>query len=356
MFTPPFCPYGTCSQHLDPEKNFYRGHGSYRPVCRPRPVPRFRCQTCGRTFSRQTFRSDFRDRRPDLNAPLIDLITMGVGIRMSSRRLGLSLRCTELKLRKIAKHLAQQNATLRQPLKGDVEFQFDEIETFETHRSMCPVSVPVLIEKNTRYCVAAKAAPIRPKGKMTPERLEKIAIWDAKPGGPRVDGSRAACVQVLQSGAELLGGDVKLTLFTDEKTTYPVLAKAAFGEKLTAHHTTSSELARTTWNPLFPINHEDARMRDIMGRMRRQSWLVSKRREYLDLALHVHAAHRNYVRPRFNGEKVSAAQMLGFVHRRMTLAELLSWSQCWGKRSPHPLSKRAVSVAAYETAMLAKAQ
>ena len=45
-----------------------------------------------------------------------------------------------------------------------------------------------------------------------------------------------------------------------------------------------------TWNPLFAINHEEAVMRDLMGRLRRESWLVSKKRRYLDLALHLHMA------------------------------------------------------------------
>ncbi|MEQ1893413.1 MAG: hypothetical protein ABL998_12775, partial [Planctomycetota bacterium] len=77
---------------------------------------------------------------------------------------------------------------------------------------------------------------------------------------------------------------------------------------------------------------------------RRESWLVSKKRRFLDLALQLHMAYRNLVRRRFNADEVSPAQMLGFVPRRLTAEELLSWSQVWGRRSVHPLSRWGASV------------
>lgn len=106
MFTPPYCPHRACPRHLDPTPRFAKRHGTYHPLCRDRPVQRFLCRTCGHTFSRQTFRADFRDHRPDLNGALLASIAAGAGIRRTARDLGLSLRCTELKLRKIARHLA----------------------------------------------------------------------------------------------------------------------------------------------------------------------------------------------------------------------------------------------------------
>ncbi|MCP3999191.1 MAG: hypothetical protein GY722_29615, partial [bacterium] len=215
---------------------------------------------------------DYCDHRPDLNARLFDLISLGAGIRMSSRRLGLSLRCTELKLRKIARHLRRLNLNLRHPLDGHVELQFDELETFEGSRSLRPLTVPVLIEKETRYCIWAESATIHPRGRMTKKRLEKLRMAERK-HGRRKDRSRRAIQRTLGRGKDLLKDSATVTLYTDEKTTYPGLAREAFGKALIAHSKTNSKLARTTENPLFPINHEDARMRDMMGRLRRRSWL-----------------------------------------------------------------------------------
>jgi hypothetical protein len=79
--------------------------------------------------------------------------------------------------------------------------------------------------------------------------------------------------------------------------------------------------------------------RDLTGRLRRRSWLASKKRRYLDLGLQLHMAYRNLVRRRFNDDKESAAELLGFAPRRITETEVLSWRQDWGRRSVHPLSE-----------------
>ena len=65
---------------------------------------------------------------------------------------------------------------------------------------------------------------------------------------------------------------------------------------------------------------------------------------YRDLCLAAWGCWRNYVRRRFNPDKESPAQMLGFVDRRMTEEELLSWRQDWRGRSIHPLERKARSI------------
>ena len=169
MFNPPRCPYRHCAFHVQPaaDRRWFARHGQYQPLCRPHPVPRFRCLGCRRSFSRQTFRMDFRDHRPDLNAKLLELLASGVGLRQSSRLLGLSLRCLELKSRKIGRHLRRLNLNLQGPLPAWCTLQFDELETFEGMRTLRPLSVPLLIEKRSRFIVWAEAAPIPARHRRT---------------------------------------------------------------------------------------------------------------------------------------------------------------------------------------------
>ena len=75
-----------------------------------------------------------------------------------------------------------------------------------------------------------------------------------------------------------------------------------------------------------------------MGRLRRRSWLVTKKREFLDLQLMAFACYRNYTQNRFNSDEESPAQMLGFLPRKLTAYELLSWRQDLGERRIHPLA------------------
>ena len=328
MFEPPRCPYRDCPAHRHPHPGFYRKRGAYRVKCRPHPVPRFDCLVCGHSFSRQTFRVDYRDHRPDLNPKLFSLISSGLGLRQTSRLLGLSLRCTELKYRKLGLHLRHVNENVRGPLPTGSKLQFDELETFEGRRNTRPLTLPVLIETKSRFVIWAESASIRPRGKMTPARKRAIAE-DEETYGPRKDESRAAITATLRKGAEIAEGLETIELDTDEKSVYPGIARRLFGAAL-VHRCTNSKLARGTWNPLFPINHTEAMARDLLGRLRRDSWLASKCAKWLDVALHYFMSYRNYVRRRFNHSRRSPAQRLGFVDRRLRPTELLSWRQDWG--------------------------
>ena len=343
MFQPPRCPYRSCSQHLEPSPGFFVRQGFYRALCRAHPVPRFKCRSCGKGFSRQTFRYDFRDHRPSLNARLFGLLASGVGLRQCARDIGLSRHCTELKARKLARHLRRENLNLRGPLPANASFQFDELETYEGRRNTRPLSVPVLIERHSRYMVWAEAAPIRPRGRMSEARKQAIAADELRLGKRR-DLSQRSVERTLRRGAELAKCLPVVVLFSDEKSTYPKAARKIFGRARLFHRRTSSKLPRETWNPLFPINHTEAMARDLMSRLRRDSWLVSKKRRYLDLGLALWMAWRNLVRRRFNTDEESPAQLLGFAPRRMTEIELLSWRQDWGRRSIHPLARRGESV------------
>ncbi|MEE8469380.1 MAG: hypothetical protein V3T22_13050 [Planctomycetota bacterium] len=67
--------------------------------------------------------------------------------------------------------------------------------------------------------------------------------------------------------------------------------------------------------PLFPIEETEAMERDLLGRPRRESWLVSKKGACLDLHQQIDMAYRNFARPRFNRDEETSAQIVGVVER-----------------------------------------
>ena len=328
MFHPPRCPYTRCSEHREPRTRFYRRNGYYRPRCRSHPVPRFICLTCRRGFSRQTFRADFRDHRPDLNPRLFRYLCSGVG---------LSLRCTELKFRKLGRHLTHLNLNFRTPLPAGARLQFDELETYEGRRNTRPLTVPILIETRARLMIWTESATIRPRGRMTEARRQAIARETIE-FGPRRDRSRPSILRTLRRGAALTRGLECVVFESDGKTVYPGLIARAFEGQTVEHIRTSSRLTRDVRNPLFPINQTEAMERDLLGRLRRESWLVSKKAACLDLHLQIYMAYRNFARPRFNRDKETPAQIVGVVERLIRPTQLLGWRQDWGSRSIHPLA------------------
>lgn len=343
-FLPPFCPHEGCANHGGDVPDFFTRHGYYRSGCLPRPVPRFRCRACRRTFSRQTFRASYRDHKPHLNAQVVALLCSGVGFRQTARLVGLSRRCLELKARKLSwnarnldRNVKRRRASEHLSPDSLTRVQFDEFETFEARRNTRPLSIAVAIEERSRLFLAAVAAPIRPKGTMTMRRREAIRLDEAR-GEARRDRSELACRSAFRDVARMTPCGGGLILQSDLKSTYPRLAKSAFGSRLVAHEGTSSRRRRDTANPLFPINHAEACMRDWIGRLRRRSWLASKERTFLNLHLGLYMAWRNWVCARFNHDSRSPGMRSGRAPRRLLPGELVGWRQAWGSRSPCPWS------------------
>ena len=337
MFEPPRCPYRHCAYHTNVPDQFFQHYGSYKPKCRSRPVPRFRCNNCERTFSRQTFRADYCDHKPHLNAQLLELIISGVGLRQSARILGMSLTATELKFRKICRHLRRVNVNMRSLFPEGSIFQLDEIESYEEKRRERPLTFPILIETLSLFIIWGESATLAPKGRMSEQRRKDLEKENAL-RGPRKSNSKTAIRRTLERGFKMAGELSQWVIQTDEKTTYPGLIRDVFVDlsepKLVIHETTNSKVVRDTKNPLFPINHTEAKARDLLGRLRRKSWLGSKKRRYLDLAFQALMAWHNFVRSRTNHEDFTPAQAAGLVGRRFKIGELLGWRQDWYERSP----------------------
>ena len=335
-FVPPRCPHRDCEQHQNPSDKFFRHHGWYQARCRPEPIPRFRCRYCGRTFSRQTFRLDYRDRKPETNAPLFDLLTGGVGLRQAGRIVQLDIHSVQGKLRKFGRHCALLHDNLSPALPAERAFLLDEEETYET-ASIRPLTMPVLIERESWFVVATAVGSIRRAAPAGTARRRRQELDEQKHGRREDQSSR--CVTAAMAALQRRQPTGGLKLLTDQKASYATIASQVFGQRV-QHLTTSSKRVRNTHNPLFPINTTLAMTRDNCGRLRRRSWLVSKKAERLQAHLHVFTVYRNYVRQRFNSDqrRQTPAWFLKLLPRELRPENVTGWRQDWGTLSIHPLS------------------
>ena len=338
MFTPPSCPSPLCAMHTAPEPRFFQKAGTYLRQSSPFPVQRFVCKACRVGFSSQTFRVDYRDHKPQLNEALVKLMVSGVGLRQSARLLGMTLNNIEKKFRKLARHMGLLHERLMGTFASGSTFLLDELETFEESRLWKPLTVAYLIDKATSFSVTTKVGTLPPRGK-----AREIIRRDGLPEGSTKRKSESAKVvrETFEKLAAHLALEARVTLVCDLKRTYPGLAKRALGDRLRAVEAYSSKLLRDTANPLFRINHAFAMARDLTSRLRRRSWLASKKREFLALHLGAILCYRNYIRCRINGVEESAAMAAGFVDRRLTFAESVAWRQDLGDFSILPVERLA---------------
>lgn len=347
-FVPPRCANQDCKSHRSttdtrggrPPHIVEWGHYSVR--CRPERQQRFRCRVCGKTFSRQTFRHDYYDKRPDCNALLFQLLTSGIGLRQCARVLELAPTSAQRKMRKLSRTCALLHENLSRSLpKGRTYLLYEE----ESHEqaSTRPLTVPIVIERDHWFIVATDAGSIRrlaPPGTARRRRQDR----NERLHGKRKDQSRTCVARTLRALRQRAGD--ALTLLTNKKPSYATLARQVFGPAV-QHATTRGPAPRTRRNPMFPINVTSATTRDLTGRLRRKSWLASKSATWLRGQLAIFTVFRNYVRQRFNRDKPhqTPAQWLGLLPRQLKPSEAVRWRQDWGVDSPHPLSRSGAAIA-----------
>ena len=333
-FVPPACPHSGCPASRPGSAFEYRCAGSYRRRCDGRSVARFRCGTCHLTFSVQSFRLDYGLRRPELDRPIFLGFVSKVSHRQAARTLGTTRPTVRRRLLRYGAHAKELHELLFEGKRVQGSFSLDEAETFERDRRLEPVTLPVLIERGSRFLLHVETAAL-PARKTTSPALEKRKHELALARGPRRNGSNAAVERCFEVLRDHTGPERRVDVVTDLKSTYPNLLKKVFEKRKLAHLTTSSKEKRNVKNPLFAINHTLAMLRDGVSRLVRRTWCHAKLRERLQLHVWIYVAWRNYVRGVSNRRKhVTPAMELGVDPVRWELEELLRW------RAPYALALR----------------
>ena len=331
MFRPDRCPYAGCRAHHQPGPRFFIRHGSYLPRCRCHAVPRFRCRLCRRTFSRQTFRADYRHKKPHLNALFLELMVACVGLRQAARLLRVARRTVELRFQWLARQAAGFHANRLALSTVTGPFHLDELESFEANRFQ-PLTVPVLVESHTLFLVGTAVGPLRRKGRLTPEQRRRRAAHEAE-HGRRPSQSPRAVRRVLARLRDLVPRTRRVVLHSDHKPLYGTVGRRLFGARF-LWRTHDASARRDRANPLFPINHTNARLRHFLSRLRRRTWCVSKRAAGLQAHLHIAVLWMNYCRGITNRTRTTPAQALGIIPKALRSEELVAWRQDWGLLSP----------------------
>jgi hypothetical protein len=156
---------------------------------------------------------------------------------------------------------------------------------------------------------------------------------------------------VLEALVPLVAKHREVHLRTDCKPLYRALGKSVFGERLRLEQF-SGRLPRDRSNPLFYINMTFAMARQLLGRLRRRTWLCTKQHRFLDAHLSYFIVYRNYVRRRANYNPVTytPAVALGLLDAPLRFEQCVSWRQDWGERSLHPAFIEPLSIAAVRQA------
>ncbi len=326
-FRPDRCPRPDCPSITSGHRRWCF-KGRFLRACDGRSVQRFLCLECRHTFSTQCFRLDYRLKKPHLNRALVGPFVSKVTHRQAARILGCSRATVARRLELLGNHCERFHrwrvARAKDKDFRSATFQLDELETFEHSRRLAPVTMPVLIERSSYFVLELKTAALPARGglrRVDRERKQKREKID----GRRRNGSVKAVERCFETLAKLqpLGSSVRIQ--TDRKVTYVSILKRRFTRGL-FHQRHSSVARRDYANPLFPINHTLAMMRDGISRLVRRTWAASKLKERLERHAWIWAVWRNYVRAvRNKAPQISPAMALGIEERKWRMTEICAW-------------------------------
>jgi hypothetical protein len=168
--------------------------------------------------------------------------------------------------------------------------QTDELETLE-HTKLKPVSVPLLVDAQTRFIIAIDACSMPAKGLLAMKSREKY--------GKRKDERRKTILRLFQRVTPFMD-TCSLQVKSDSSPLYPPLIRKAWPHAI--HNTVLSrkssnggqgELKKIGFDPIFSINHTCAMLRAHVSRLIRKTWCTTKKISALRDHLIIYAVHHN---------------------------------------------------------------
>jgi transposase-like protein len=292
VFVPPCCPNERCAFHRDTDTPWHWVRaGFYSRQTKPQRIQRFRCEHCGRYFSRQTFRASYWLRRPVLLAETFHALTHCTGYRQLARKHGGSPQTFMRHAERLGRHCLLVHERLRPSGELLESLALDGLRTFE-YSHYHPSEYQLVIGRVSHYVHGFTHAELRRSGSMTARQRRRRAELERALGRPD---PRAVEREVARVLAIVAAGATAIALHTDEHAAYPRALRRLPGLTV-EHHTISSRAARTSRNPLFAINLFDALVRHSCANHKRETIAFSKRASGGIARMWVMLVWRNYVK------------------------------------------------------------
>jgi hypothetical protein len=240
------------------------------------------------------------------------------GLRQAAQELGVAHSTLQRQISRLGRHCLLFHESLRPrfPLEALV---LDGFRSFESGQYW-PFDLNLVVGES-HYVYGFNDAELRRSGTMTAGQRKRREELESRFGRPDPQATRKAV-------AELLGRIVppggEVILRSDEHGAY-LQALARLGTRRIHHQRTSSKEARTSRNPLFPVNLADLLLRHGSANHKRQTIAFSKRRQGALYRAAIWTVWRNYVKSvSERSQSDPPAVTLGIVPRRLTVEAILS--------------------------------
>jgi len=317
-FIPPHCPRSGCRYHHCAAGWRWIRWGSFSRRCAPQRIQRFRCAHCGVTFSTQTFATTYYLKCPALLEPLFHRLLAGSGLRQITRE----ARCAHGTLMgqcaRLGRHallFLAQNA----PPGPTEPVAIDGFESF-AFSQYHPLHLHLVVGAQSHFTYAFTHSRLRRKGRMTERQKRRRARLEARHGRPAPHAIERDMERALRIAAPAAQ---PIVVRSDEHPAYPRALRRLHGYAL-RHERTPSLQARTSGNPLFPVNLMDLLLRHHSANHKREGIAFSKRHQAVIERAALLILWRNFAKPfSENHDGGTPAMRLGLTRHRLSVRRIL---------------------------------
>ena len=263
-------------------------------------VPRFKCSSCGTTFSTQTFALDYYAKKVVEYRDLLDRHAGSMSLRGIGRAIGVGRGTVQNRIERLARQALALHAQLRPLARGNEDVCADGFVSFDVSQFF-PNEITISLTADSRFVLDLSHATRKRSGSMTAS--QKVRAGELY---SRVRFERGAVERTFRDVLGSLADERPptphrpLVLITDEKKEYPrglhrsTLWKDQDEEHRVAHIQVSSKLPRTFHNPLFASNYLDREIRKDQANHHRESTCFSRNVANGMSRLALYLVHHNY--------------------------------------------------------------
>ena len=367
-----FCPDSSCTNHRPPGRQWFDYHGWY--ISCGKVVKRYRCRSCGRTFSNRTLSIDYWTHSHLDYEKLITLFVSGFSLRGLSRYFQTSVKTIQNRLSRLSRTIIPTLSVVQRQILLNEDLVADGLENFFVSQDY-PNNIHILVGKRSQYTYGLNYALMRRKGRKTEEQKRRCERQY-----PQVDFTRHT---ILKGFSELIGQMKRVSgekatyrLYTDEKRQYRIALRedAVIGRRTREgdfeHVQINSQRPRSLSNDLFSVNYLDREVRKDLPEYHRQTVCFGRNVGNGLERLCVYFYHHNFIkkyRIGVKGENRTHAEVAGLsrnavmrIRSQVTKnrrfigdGEIVKggfFEELWKRRIPTPLKNKPDYLPAYAIA------
>jgi transposase-like protein len=262
-------------------------------------IQRFRCKKCGKTFSAQTFRLDYYEKKLLNYNDIMSYLSESMSISGISRLLRVSVETISNRIEKFSRQVLVYHEYLKGQITLKEDLVADGFESFVKSQYF-PNNIHFLGGKDSQYLYFLNYVLLKRKGRMTEEQKDKRNKLYKDIDYPKGSIKKAFSVVLDEFFKLVKTSDKHIALYTDMKKDYKTVFDNHdlyndFKNRI-SHVEISSRKLRDKSNDLYTANYLDRETRKDQANHRRETTCHARNVCSCLNRLVVYFFHHNYIK------------------------------------------------------------